>query len=365
MSASATSFDILFLQLIWRSALALMLLAMLVLAGLVMKRKLEEWYEVHRSARREELSAFIHAALRSPMDVTIKNLPDLYPGDEAIILRIALDMLRIMRGGDRARIVHILQNWDIFPYLRGLAEKGSRGKRIQALTLLGHFNDMKSLVVLMDKTTAKDIYVQLAALRGLAERGATKYIDQIIENLQTARKTNALMLADILGRFGEPALPSLIRLIQSDASSDVRVASIMALDRIGSLAAVKHLLPILDDPAAEIRAQAASTLGKLGDSRAGAALIHCLDDDGRNVRLHAAQALGQLSYQPALPSLVQAMEDKEWPIRFRAAQALYKLGNNGIAMLKALCRIDNESGILARQVLGEMNGRDAGYYRAA
>jgi hypothetical protein len=364
MLVSVTSFDIQFLRLVWHGALALVFLSMLVLGGLILKRKYDEWRAFHRSARHVELASFIRAALRSPMEVAIKNLPELGPDDEAMVMRIALDLLRVMRGGDRARIVGLLQEWNLFPYLRCLSEKGSRGKRIQALTLLGHFDDTKSLVVLMGKASADDIYVQLAALRSLADRGAVKYIDQVIEKLHTTRKTNALMLADILGRFGEPALPSLTRLMQSNASVDVRVASIMAVDHIGSLDVVDPLLSILNDPVPEIRAQTVRTLGRLGDTRVGDMLTRCLDDADHHVRLQAAQALGQLSYQPALPSLVRAMEDDEWWIRFRAAQAIYKLGNNGVAMLKALCRIDNEAGILARQVLGEMSGHDAGHYSA-
>jgi hypothetical protein len=356
MLTSATSPETQILQLIWQSALILILSSLLVTAILIFKRKLEERREARKNARYERLSNFIHATLRLPPDIAIKNLPELGDGDEAIIMRITLDMLGIMRGNDKGRVIDILEKWNLFPYLRQLSEKGARGKRIQALTLLGYFSDIKSLIVLMDQTTADDINVQLAALHGLAERKATKYIDEIIERLQVTNKTNSLILADILGRFGENALTSLLRLMQSKAGIDVRIASILAIEQIGSLEAIEPLLQALTDPEAEIRAQAASTLGKLGDAKAGAALMHCLSDESKDVRLQAVLALGQLSYQEALPALVKALDDKEWSIRFRAAQALYKLGDNGIAMLKALSRIDNEVGALVSQVLGEMDG---------
>jgi hypothetical protein len=365
MPASPTGFELQALQLIWQTALALTALSLLLPAALVLKRKYEDWRGAQRHERREELSRFILAGLRSPLPVVLKNLPELQPGDEAIIVRIVLDLLRVMRGNDRERLIQILRNWNLFPYLSRAARKGPRGKRIQAITLLGHFNDTESLVILMGHAGDTDIYVQLATLRCLAERGATKYIGPIVNELQKARKTNALMLADVLGRFGDSAIPSLVRLLQSGANADVRVAAIMALERIGSLSSIDPLLKILHDENAEVRAQAASTLGKLGDVRAGAALTHCLVDAGRNVRLQAAIALGSLSYHKALPYLVKAMNDSEWWVRFRAAQALYKAGNNGIAMLKSLSRTETEAGMLAAQVLGEMGGHDARHPAAA
>ncbi len=365
MPASPTDFELQLLQLIWETALLLALLAVLVPVGLVLRRKYEEWRESLRTARRAELSKFIYASLRPPLAVALKNLPELGPGDEPLVMRIVLDLLRVMRGTDRERIVQIVKSWNMFAYLRQLAETGVRGKRIQALTLLGHFDDTESLVVLMGHAGAKDMYVQLAALRCLAERGATKYIGQIIDKLQLTRKTNALMLADILGRFGEKALAALVKLLQSRASTDVRVAAIMAIDRIGSLETIEPLLQVLNDADAEIRAQAVCTLGKLGDVKAGPALAHCLEDENKEVRLQAAVALGKLSDQRALPALTRTLNDKDWWVRFRCAQALYKSGNNGIAMLKSLSQIKNDAGILAAQVLGEMGDHDARHPRAA
>lgn len=365
MPVSATDFEIQALQFIWQGALALALLALLLPVGLVLKRKYEEWRASRHSLRREELSQFIRASLRSPLDAALKNLPALRAGDEAIIVHIVLDMLRVMRGSDGERIIQVLKNWNLFSYLRRISEKGSRGKRIQAITLLGHFNDTESLVVLMGHAGEKDMYVQLAALRCLAERGATKYIGQIIEKLQRTRKTNALMLADVLGRFGDSAVPSLTRLVESVAAPDVRIAAIMATERIGSLEIIEPLLRILHDPHAGVRAQAINTLGRLGDMRAGPALTHCLVDANRDVRLQAAIALGKLSYQQALPYLVKAFNDSEWAVRFRAAQALGKLGNNGTAMLRSLSRTEGAAGSLASQVLGEMGDSNAGHSRAA
>jgi hypothetical protein len=365
MPVSASGFELQALQFIWQSALVLALAALMMPLGLMLKRKYEEWRNLRRSARRDKLSGFIMASLRSPMDTALKNLPAPEPGDELIIMNIALDLLRVMRGSDGERVITILKSWNMFPYLRQLSERGSRGRRIQAITLLGHFNDTESLVVLIGHAGAKEMYVQLAALRCLAERGATQYIGRIIEQLHRTRRTNVLMLADVLGRFGETAVPSLIKLLHSNTSRDVRVAAIMAVDRIGSLETIEPLLQVLHDPAPQVRAQAAGTLGRLGDMRAGPALTHCLVDADRDVRLQAAIALGNLSYTQAMPYLAKALGDREWWVRFRAAQALYKLGNNGVAMLKALSRSEGETGILAAQVLGEMGASNAGLHRAA
>ena len=203
---------------------------------------------------------------------------------------------------------------------------------------------------------ASDTYIQIAALRALALRGAKQHIGQIVASISRSKKTNTLMLSDILHRFGEPAVPTLVQLAKSDANLDVRVSALKALGSIGSLAAVDDLIALSGDKAAEIRANAIAALGKIGDDRAAETIVGHLTESDIGVRLQTVQALGRLQISSTMPQLAACLDDDNWWLRFRAAEALHHFGHMGIAALKAFGARNDRTGEIARQVLGEHAG---------
>ncbi len=356
MPASAHASETFFLQLIWMGSLALSALSILVMIVLILRRiSLENKGKV-LAARRQEILRCFYAVLRSPVAVTLESLPRVKKEDHPLIMRGALDTLRTMQGEDTKRIVEVLKLWGMRPYLKRTADKGRKGRRIQAITLLGYFDDETSLDILLGHILDSDIYVQIAALRGLAQRGATQHIAQITHYLSQSGQTNTLMLSDILSRFGEVAVPSLLELASSHANSEMRMAAVIALGTIGSLQAVDTLIQLADDPEVDIRARAITALGKIGDNRAGEVILSHLEENDAAVRVQAAQALGGLQIMAALPRLAARLSDDDWWVRFRAAEALYQFGDKGIAALKSFSVQQNKTGLIARQVLGELGG---------
>ncbi len=344
------------LQAMWTGSLALSLLSLLVMACLILRRLAAQRQEKKMAERRKEISNCMYAALKSPIALTAASLPAISAAEYPEVIRISLDRLRSLRGEDVRRIVELLELWNLPPYIRKVAGSGRKGRRIQALTLLGYFSDDESLAVLLKHAGAGDTYIQIAALRALALRGAKQHIGQIVASISRSKKTNTLMLSDILHRFGEPAVPTLLQLAKSDANLDVRVSALKALGSIGSLAAVDDLISLSGDKAPEIRASAIAALGKIGDDRAADAIVGHLAESDIGVRLQTVQALGRLQISSTMPKLAACLDDDNWWMRFRAAEALHHFGHMGIATLKAFGARNDRTGEIARQVLGEHAG---------
>lgn len=343
-----------FLHLLWAGSLLLISMSLLIMVMLIVRRVIEQYREKRMIKIRQDISRCFMAAMVSPVALTKTSLPAIKPAHYPFIMQRTLDTLRNLRGEDTSRIIAVITLWNMPDYLYKVAGSGRRGRRIQALTLLGYFSDAESLHALLHYANDEDMYVQIAALRSLALRGATGYIDQIVEILAHSAHTNTLMLHDILQRFGEPAVPALIALATASAAKrEVRQAALMALGSIGSLQAVDTLITLTNDADEEIRAHAIASLGNIGDIKAAEAIVHHMDETSVAVRVKAAQALGKLQSDATLPHLAASLSDDEWWVRFRAAEALYCYGDKGIAILQAYSTQSNDAGIIANQILAE------------
>ncbi len=356
MSPSASVFELLTLRAIWIGTAALCIVSVLIVAALILRRLSGAGEVRRREAVRATLSRFIMAALKSPVALKPETMPSLAKADYLVLIGLVLDMLRSLRGADAGRIVELLRLWHVEDQLYAMAATGRPGKRIRALTLLGFFDDDASLAVLLAQAGDREMYVQIAALRSLAQRGATAHIDAIADALGHSDQSNTLLLHDILQRFGAPAMPALVRLANSEARTEVRVAAIMALGSIGDHGAVPDLIALTGDSSHDVRAQALAALGRIADPRALTTAIARLKDEAAGVRAQAVQALGALQAIRALPELSARLNDEDWWVRFRAAEAIHRLGDRGIVALRALSRQAGDGGAAAAQALLEFGG---------
>jgi HEAT repeat protein len=353
MSASVTVSEQEFLMLIWQISLALATFSFIILFCLVIARCFLTWKKNDIQKRKDIFSRYLYAALSSSAPISASSLPVLAERDKDAVCAVALDILRSLKGKDKTSIAALLDTWGLKPHLLNTLRKGTRGQRIQALTLLASFDDQDTLQALLAHAGSKEIYVQLAALHGLAARAPGIYIGRIIADISGARETNILLMADVLSRFGEAAVPSLLQVAAGNAVKEVRASALIALANIRSMQATEPLMSLLEDAEADIRVQAAAALGKIGDIRAEGRLIGKLADESPPVRVQAAQALGALKSQSSLSALAERLYDENWWVRFRAAEALHLLGASGIALLRSFSAAEDHAGIIARQVLAE------------
>lgn len=353
MSASLTDFETGLLLGLWQASLAMAALSVAVMLALVARRYYENYRAGQRGRRRAVLERVIWGAMASPVPPSLESLPMLGRYDAMLVCDLALDILRPLRGEEPARIVRLLEVWPIRSHVRDMLKRGHRNARVRMLTLLAHFDDDETLVLLKEWIGAADFYVQLAALRSLAERQAIEALPDILRHLARTERQNATMLADVLRRFGEPALDMLTELTAEATQPEVRLAAIAALQAIGSLQASPALVRLASDPLADVRAAAICALARLGDMEGEKVILHALSDREESVRVQAAKAAGRLQLRAAAPLLAAALADPSWWVRYRAAEALYGMGAIGRSFLEARSKEPDRAGHVAAQVLAE------------
>ncbi|MCP4544323.1 MAG: hypothetical protein GY832_45005 [Chloroflexi bacterium] len=130
--------------------------------------------------------------------------------------------------------------------------------------------------------------------------------------------------AKILRTIGEPAVESLIQVLEKDKS--VRWEAAMVLGEIGDPRAVEPLIKALEDE--KVRRVVIKALGKIGDLRAVEPIVQVLGNEYGQVRLAAARVLGKIGGPQAVASLIRILKDDDENMRMTATEALGKLGDS-------------------------------------
>lgn len=156
------------------------------------------------------------------------------------------------------------------------------------------------------------------------------------------------------------AVESLLTLVLTDQSPEVRDAAVVALGRIGDPSAIPALKKALGDPVNRWRA--IRSLGLLRDPSSVPWFIGYLHSTHPMTREFAADALGNIGDRAATLTLIETLDDPKIGVRLAAAGALAKLRDPralepvGLAhrsarcfsrwyMGKALARLEGEADI--------------------
>lgn len=354
MLGSPSVSDEFILTALWAATLAMTAASFVVLAILFVRRSLALRRSRIAAAKKAHLTKVLLSALTLRDRLPETALPDAGEIELEIAVDAALDLLRSIEGSDKQFITKILRRWNSVSYLENMLRYGRRGRKIRALTLLSYFDEPETLPLIAAQTEASDPYVQLSAIRALADRGAVSELPRIIKALTETKGVNPVMLADVLCRFGPKAGPALLRLaIARTAALGTRVAALRAMNAVGEYAPLKVLKALLNDPSPEIRAKAVTLLPKSDAGAVGACVMKALRDPSAFVRIRAARMAGEMNVTAAAPLLVLALKDDDWWMRYRAAEALSRFGGKGAQILKVIAKGADEAAATAAQVIAE------------
>ena len=160
----------------------------------------------------------------------------------------------------------------------------------------------------------------------------------LISSLNSTTESIGLRAAYEMPRFGEKAVPALVRCLQ-DESEMTRRHACYALNAVGT-PAVAALRDALKAPHEYTRDNAAEALGDLGNKAEPVvpALVETLADASGSVRSHTIEALGTTSQSSsiAVPGLVKALEDPHDGARRNAVFALARIGQNATEAVEGL-----------------------------
>lgn len=123
------------------------------------------------------------------------------------------------------------------------------------------------------------------------------------------------------------AVTELVRLLQTDASGQVRASSCVGLADLGADTALPALIVAVEDDDAFVRQMALSALGEIGDPRARGRVERALSDERPELRYQAVIAFARLAKDKddvatLRRSLVAASKDDDEAVRYIALRLM-------------------------------------------
>ncbi len=353
MSALLSDFEHTLLAVVWMASAGFAALSTFMLLTLALRRAFRDRMRRQEKAKMAQFDALLSALVRQRIAPRGDMLPHIDAGDVAALVNVLLNYLRNLSGADADLVIDAIDLWDIESLLVQEAKHGHRGRRIEALAVLSYLRSETSLASLVKALRSEDDYVQLAAIRCIARRGAIEYLPHIIDAINQERERNRTILAEVLQRFGAASAPYLEKLTDEAASDSVLIAALEALAMIAPEHVQVNMKALMAHSAPRVRAAAVRLAGVSAVSSPIDVIALGLEDQEALVRIRAAVAAGNAGRQDLLPALRRTLADPVWWVRFRACQAMLNLGAAGRAVLRTVAAKSGDEAILAADILSE------------
>lgn len=161
----------------------------------------------------------------------------------------------------------------------------------------------------------------------LAGCGSSRTVRGYIGDLKSENVLVQSAAVDQLGKLEDTAaVAPLCDLLKRTDSRELRLATMIALGRLGDAGGADALMSGLDSPDAEVRMRATEALGRMKASKALEAVARRLEDEEAQVKLTAIWALGNMADRRAVPLLTALVDSSDEYVRYNARRALQRIG---------------------------------------
>jgi HEAT repeat protein len=168
--------------------------------------------------------------------------------------------------GDDARAEAALAQIDAthLPALADALTTGDSEARWWAACALARIADPGAISALLAASADPDANVRAAVLQALGQHRAPEAVTPLLFALADSSSYLARLATDALIHIGQPAVPALIRVLENDAESHIRVHAARALALIGDTSAIPALFRALEDDSVMVQYWADEGLEKMG-----------------------------------------------------------------------------------------------------
>ncbi len=326
------------LHLIWNVSLLLAGAALATMILLILARLVDRRRQRRRAARRRQLVSELLQGT-SPAGRDLKRLPP------DLVTDTFLDLMRLVRGEERARLVAHATDLGVADQLVRRARSLSARKRLLAVQSLAPFHDEDSLGLLHAALEDGNEDVRLAAALALAETGRSDQIHYLVERLGLGTEQSSLMMVTLFRAVAEDRPDEIKALVLAEGTNvQARLAAIEALAIRGDYSVVPTIaalaLAAADD--SEELPRYLRALGMLGHPAGRDAVMDGLSRSTTDARAAAATAAGGIGLRDSADILAALLDDGAWSVRFAAAEALMRLGEPGRSQLREAARGGSE-----------------------
>jgi hypothetical protein len=250
-----------------------------------------------------------------------------------VVAEALLEPLRVVQGAtvDRARTIAdelgLLDEW------RQALTHGPWPGRARAALALGLVRDPSAVPARVTLLEHEHEEIRAAAVDALGLIGDVTAVAALLPRIGQQARHQQARLVEALRRIGPAVTRFIVEFGMRDSSERRMIAELLAM--VGGMGARETLLEWTGDADPTVRAAAWRALGVTGmDDRAAYHALRAMTDPDPRVRAHAAQALGRTGRTDFAPYLAEHLDD-EWEVAAQGARALSRLGEAGVAALRA------------------------------
>lgn len=325
--------------------------ALILMGVLTTTAKIARGIEERRLARltAELRPQLLRAIYDADADVSISKGASEIP----VIISLVRSLLPAMRGGDRDRLIEVLEQQRIVDIALRDAYSRWAVRRARAADLLGIACVERGVSQLRFLLLDRDADVRRTAARALGLVGAAEAIPDLLAALDARRRVPLNTVTMAIIRIGTPGTERLLDGLRR-GSPRARAVCAEMLGLQGTMGAVPTLTEaLLGDPVLEVRIRAARALGRIGAPGSVDALAEVMrEHEPAPLRAVAARALGNIGGVRPISLLRHAVESDEHIIRQNAAHALAAIGEPAREVLELLGRgRPNRRTIYAREAM--------------
>lgn len=322
------------LVVIWATALAMALGALVWMISLILLRFFHEAREVRwlndRTRVQQALVDYLHGG--RPLAVSLAS----YAQRARLMAEVLLDFLAIVRGGDLERVIAELRALSVDKVIRRRISRGSLPGRLACVEALGAFPGPETQAALRVAAARGAPLLRLAALRSLVQAEGEVTVERLLADLASGKLVASGQLSELMQMVVElDTAAAVAASARRDLSDSCRMMLLEAMGRSGDYGLIGPIEAHLRWPNPEVREAAVRALGKLMHPASEACLAEALRDGEWQVRSAAAEVIGDGRMAGQLMGLAAALRDPVWRVRFQSAAALAKFGAPGAVHLKA------------------------------
>ena len=339
------------LMAIWYGSLALAAFSLLIMFYLVIRRVIADMFERRRRGRRERLKHILFDLVSGEISADEAG-KKFTPKDQRLVLNVAGQLRRGLRGDADARLVELLNRVVDVQRLQIDLTRGSAADRAGLCAMMSWSQSPEVHRALEERLDDPAPDVVLAAANALVDSGAGISVPALAIKIVRKQMLGHRGVRELLRKVAPHSAKDLKRQLKSK-NEQIAVLSADAMAVCNDMSVVADLAEqAVMNPSANVRAECFRSLAELRHPDASDAVMRGLQDPVWEVRTQAAIAAGRIGVSEAVPVLRQRLRDNQWWAQFRSAEALLKLGSPGRYALQAALD-DPLSAEVAELVLAE------------
>ena len=318
---------------VFEASTAMAAIMLVVLGWYIFKRHRLESTAKERQASEMDLSRTLLQKLAGSVIADPKRFAEA-PAEAR--LRSVSQLLRLLRGGDRERLLQIAESDGLFDATLSMLESGELARRVDAMHVLEQFASPACIDALLARMAGDaSPAARLEAACALARLGHLPSPSAVVDMLDLMHCTQTRLHRALFRSLAARDADQLTAMVRNLDYARLRAMLVEALGWSEDYSALVTLEESAADLDPEVRSSALRAARKLGHPRMEPWVVLLLDDESDSVRIQAVQTCGELGLRSAMPRLERLATDPSWWVRLRASQALEILRPRGAAIALA------------------------------